>query len=72
MHHDIEYLEKEGYPPLEINTPKSLTTNELSIAADTSSQYITALLLIAPTLPNGVRLQFTTLTPTLLAMLQQC
>ena len=53
---DIEYLEKEGYPPLKINTPKSLKINDLSIAADTSSQYITALLMIAPTLPNGLHL----------------
>jgi 3-phosphoshikimate 1-carboxyvinyltransferase len=53
---NINYLENEGYPPLEINTPNTLTTNELSIAADTSSQYITALLLVAPTLPNGLRL----------------
>jgi 3-phosphoshikimate 1-carboxyvinyltransferase len=53
---NIEYLEQEGYPPLKINTPKNLKTNALSIAADTSSQYITALLLIAPTLPNGLRL----------------
>ena len=53
---DIAYLEKEGYPPLEINEPKYLTTNGLIIAADTSSQYITALLLIAPTLPKGLKL----------------
>jgi 3-phosphoshikimate 1-carboxyvinyltransferase len=53
---NIEYLENEGYPPLKINTPKPLITNELSIAADTSSQYITALLLIAPTLKKGLRL----------------
>jgi 3-phosphoshikimate 1-carboxyvinyltransferase len=53
---NIDYLENEGYPPLQINAPNDLTINELSIAADTSSQYITALLLIAPTLPNGLRL----------------
>ncbi len=53
---DIEYLEKEGYPPLKINPPHALNVSELSIAADTSSQYITALLLIAPTLPSGLRL----------------
>ena len=53
---DIEYLENKGYPPLKINAPKPLITNELSIAADTSSQYITALLMVAPTLPNGLRL----------------
>ena len=53
---NIDYLENEGYPPLQINTPNPLTIKELSITADTSSQYITALLLIAPTLPNGLRL----------------
>jgi 3-phosphoshikimate 1-carboxyvinyltransferase len=53
---NINYLENEGYPPLEIHAPNTLTINELSIAADTSSQYITALLLVAPTLPNGLRL----------------
>ncbi len=53
---DIQYMEKEGYPPLKINAPKSLTTNGLIIPADTSSQYISALLLVAPTLPKGLKL----------------
>lgn len=53
---DIEYLNTEGYPPLKINAPKSLATDGLIISADTSSQYITALLLIAPTLPKGLKL----------------
>ncbi|MBL7814886.1 MAG: 3-phosphoshikimate 1-carboxyvinyltransferase [Saprospiraceae bacterium] len=53
---DIEYLGTEGYPPLKINAPKSLATDGLIISADTSSQYITALLLIAPTLPKGLKL----------------
>ena len=53
---NIEYLENEGFPPLKIKPPNALSTNELSITADTSSQYITALLLVAPTLPNGLRL----------------
>jgi 3-phosphoshikimate 1-carboxyvinyltransferase len=55
----IEYLEKEGYPPLKIGTPnvtlKGGGTN-LSIPASVSSQYISALLLIAPTLKNGLEL----------------
>lgn len=49
----IEYLGKEGYPPIKImgtSLPKEIVT----IAADTSSQYISALLLIAPSLPNGL------------------
>ena len=53
---DIEYTEKEGYPPLKINSPRAFDKNEYTISADTSSQYITALLLIAPTLPNGLKL----------------
>ena len=52
---EIDYLEEEGYPPLEINAPKNLgKTNELAIPASTSSQYISALLMIAPTLPEGL------------------
>ncbi len=53
---DIEYMENEGYPPLKINAPKDLTTNGLIIPADTSSQYISALLMVAPTLPRGLKL----------------
>lgn len=55
---DIEYLESEGYPPLRINSPNGLgQTNRLAIPADTSSQYLSALLMIAPTLPNGLELE---------------
>lgn len=53
----IKYLEKEGFPPLEIGESNALdATNQLSIPASTSSQYISALLMIAPTLPNGLEL----------------
>lgn len=54
---DIQYMEKEGYPPLEINSPKTQEwKKELTISASTSSQYISALLMIAPTLPEGLKL----------------
>jgi 3-phosphoshikimate 1-carboxyvinyltransferase len=54
---DIHYLENEGYPPLRIGeTPNFGQQAELSIPADTSSQYITALLLLGPTLPQGISL----------------
>ncbi len=54
---DIEYLEKQGYPPLKIGEPIQIgRTHRLSIAANTSSQYISALLMIAPTLPRGLEL----------------
>ncbi|MCB0568327.1 MAG: 3-phosphoshikimate 1-carboxyvinyltransferase [Phaeodactylibacter sp.] len=54
----IEYLENEGYPPLQIGSPEKIgQAGELTITAGTSSQYISALLLIAPTLPGGLRLK---------------
>ena len=55
----IEYLEKSGYPPLKIGPPvqPGISASELSIAAGTSSQYISALLMIAPVLPLGLTLQ---------------
>ncbi len=49
----IEYLEKEGFPPLKLN-PCSLTGSEIEISSSISSQFISALLLIAPYLPNGL------------------
>jgi len=52
---DITYLKKEGYPPLLIKG-KKLSENKLSIKGNVSSQYISALLLIAPTLPNGLEI----------------
>ncbi len=56
---EIEYMEKKGFPPLRIGESTLAKTNELSISAGTSSQFISALLLIAPTLPNGLRLTLT-------------
>ena len=56
---NIEYLENDGYPPLKINSPNRLTTNQLSIPTSVSSQYISALLMIAPTLENGLKLTLT-------------
>lgn len=53
---NIEYMEKEGYPPLKIHAPNPIQHNQLSISAGTSSQYISALLMIAPTLPHGLEL----------------
>ncbi len=54
---DIEYLEKDGFPPIKINSPQNLgQNNTLTIPANTSSQYLSALLMIAPKLPNGLTL----------------
>jgi len=52
---DIQYVENEGYPPLKI-TGKKLTGSNVTLQANVSSQYITALLLIGAGLPNGLEL----------------
>lgn len=53
---DISYIEKEGYPPLRI-CGKHLQGGDLPIEGSISSQYISALLMIAPTLENGLNLK---------------
>jgi len=52
---EIRYLNKEGYPPLYIKG-KKLDKHRLNINANISSQYISALMLIAPKLPNGLEI----------------
>lgn len=54
---DIQYLEKEGFPPLKIYG-KNLVNDFVEINGNVSSQYVSALLLIAPTLKNGLQLKF--------------
>ena len=53
---NIKYLENEGYPPLQIGEASTEWKNKLAISANTSSQYISSLLMLAPTLPNGLEL----------------
>lgn len=52
---DIEYLENPGCPPLRIRG-KRLEKSAVTLPAHVSSQYISALLLIAPSLPEGLTL----------------
>ena len=52
---NISYVDKVGFPPIQINGFEQ-HTQELSIRGDISSQYISALLMIAPTLPKGISL----------------
>ncbi|MGV3560844.1 3-phosphoshikimate 1-carboxyvinyltransferase [Larkinella arboricola] len=56
---DIQYLKNEGFPPLKTNGFTASGTNRLAIRGDVSSQYISALLMIAPTLPDGLTLELT-------------
>ena len=53
---DISYEEKDGYPPLRI-TGKELTQDKVQIQGNVSSQYISALLLIASSLHNGLQIE---------------
>lgn len=53
---DIEYLEQDGYPPLRIKGPLQQHSRAVTISGSVSSQYISALLLIAPSLPDGLEL----------------
>ena len=52
---EISYEENQGFPPIRIKG-KKLYKNKVSLPADVSSQYISALLLIAPKLENGLEL----------------
>ncbi|MFN8347508.1 MAG: 3-phosphoshikimate 1-carboxyvinyltransferase [Spirosomataceae bacterium] len=56
---DIVYLNKEGYPPLQLNGFSYSGRNHVKIRGDVSSQYISALLMVAPTLPEGLTLELT-------------
>ncbi|SHJ06510.1 3-phosphoshikimate 1-carboxyvinyltransferase [Hymenobacter daecheongensis DSM 21074] len=59
----IEYVGEEGYPPLKLNgwapALSSDEPDELTVRGDISSQYISALLMIGPVLPAGLRLWLT-------------
>ena len=53
---DISYEQEEGYPPIKIQG-KTLSKSKVSLPANISSQYISALLLIAPSLEHGITLE---------------
>ena len=55
---DIRYTDHEGFPPLDI-CGRALTGGELLLPGDVSSQYISALLLIAPAMRDGLTLTLT-------------
>ena len=51
----IEYIENEGFPPLRIEG-QELEGGEVSLPASISSQYISALLMVAPLMRQGLEL----------------
>jgi 3-phosphoshikimate 1-carboxyvinyltransferase len=56
---DIEYVNQQCYPPLNLKSFNFSGNNQLQIRGDVSSQYISALLMIAPILPKGLVLEIT-------------
>lgn len=55
---EIEYVVHEGFPPLRI-TGHTLSKDTISLPGNVSSQYISALLMIAPVLVNGLNINLT-------------
>ncbi|MEQ8240878.1 MAG: 3-phosphoshikimate 1-carboxyvinyltransferase [Cyclobacteriaceae bacterium] len=56
----IKYEGKEGYPPLTIEKIEKQLVNKIKIPGNISSQYISAILMIAPYLENGLEIILTT------------
>ena len=54
---EIDYMKKDGFPPLHIIGLKNQKTSDIKVSGKTSSQYISALLMIAPALPLGLTIE---------------
>lgn len=55
----IEYVNEEGYPPIKVRRIKRQLTKKIAVRGDISSQYISALLMIAPEMPEGLTIELT-------------
>lgn len=55
----IDYVENEGFPPIETKGFARQKTDQIEIPGNVSSQYISALMMIAPTLPLGLTINLT-------------
>ncbi|MFD3002032.1 3-phosphoshikimate 1-carboxyvinyltransferase [Pontibacter toksunensis] len=53
----IEYLGEEGYPPMKMSGFNGNGKRNLKVRSDISSQYISALLMVGPLLPDGLELE---------------
>jgi 3-phosphoshikimate 1-carboxyvinyltransferase len=58
---EVEYVDREGYPPLRIRGKKMRGGFDVAIAADTSSQFASSLMMAGATLPDGLTLTLTSL-----------
>ncbi len=58
---EVEYVEKEGFPPLRIRGKKMRGGWNVTISAETSSQFVSSLLMAGATLPDGITLTISTI-----------
>jgi 3-phosphoshikimate 1-carboxyvinyltransferase len=56
---EIEYVEREGYPPIRIRGKRMRGGFDVSISAETSSQFVSSLMLAGAKLPDGITLHIT-------------
>ncbi|MFC2125477.1 3-phosphoshikimate 1-carboxyvinyltransferase [Bacteroidota bacterium] len=56
---EIDFIQEKGYPPIEIKNFVKQLQNQVSMRGDVSSQYISAMLMIAPVLSEGLILELT-------------
>jgi 3-phosphoshikimate 1-carboxyvinyltransferase len=54
---EVAYLEREGFPPIELKGFRKQLTDEVTVPGNVSSQYISALMMTGPVLPNGLRIK---------------
>jgi 3-phosphoshikimate 1-carboxyvinyltransferase len=55
----VDYLEREGFPPIELKGFSKQLADEVTVPGNVSSQYISALMMTGPMLPNGLRIKLT-------------
>lgn len=56
---EVEYVDAVGYPPLRIRGKKMRGGFDVKISAETSSQFVSSLMLAGATLPDGITLRIT-------------
>lgn len=56
---EISYRGEEGFPPIELHGFSIQKADQIEIPGNVSSQYISALMMMAPTLPKGLVLHLT-------------
>lgn len=55
----IDYLEKDGFPPIHVRNFATQLTEEIEMPGNVSSQYISSLMMVAPRLPKGLTIRLT-------------